>query len=173
MQPKPIDAESQAGIQTRRANPQRILPVGRVFSLAGDLAQRFPGWSADFWFASSRHAAGVALRQQGFDLTLSEFRLPDGWASRMIPRLGGSSDHLFGPRIVEAGGRWFLMVKAGRTCDMAPPLRRSAFFRLLREQIELSGDLSADARHPSGDAIGYSGPTSSSGRKEPIREQGC
>jgi hypothetical protein len=144
MQTKQVHPESEERARTRRTGPQKILLVGGILSLTSYLLQRFPAWHADYWFASTCHEACDLLKQQSFDLVLSEFRLTDGWASQMIPHLEGSPANLFCLQIVEAGCWWVPLARTGRKCDMAPALRRSEFFQVLREQIEISEDLRGD-----------------------------
>ena len=171
MQTEQIQAGPKEEVQEGKPRRQKILLVGRPFNLAFYLLQRFPDWQADFCFASTCQEACDQLKQQSFDLVLSDYKLPDGWASQMIPHLEGSRANLFCLQMVEAGCWWLPLARAGMKCDMAPALRRSEFFQLLREQMESPEELHQTGDRSAREATVHCDVTLPNGRKEPIREQ--
>ena len=112
----------------RRPN---VLLVGESLNQYSYLAQRLTSWGGECRFASSYKKACAWLRQQTFELVISEIHPTDGSAFRMIPLLEGSSTSLFCFHPIEDSCLWIPIVERGQVCWSAGVLRPSEFGRIL------------------------------------------
>ncbi len=90
--------------------------------------------------ATSYREALAFLNTEAFDLVLSESRLPDGTAFRLVPWLVGSHTTLCFAVPVEDSCWWMPAIVHGRNCWGTAALRQSEFTevldQLLREIIK-------------------------------------
>lgn len=109
-----------------------VLLVGESAHKDSKIAQRLKDWGAECRFATCCKQAEAFLRAQAFDVVMSEMRLVDGSASRLVPLLEGSSTSLFCSHPVEHNCLWIPIVERGQVCWGVPALWPAEFGQLLR-----------------------------------------
>ena len=129
--------------QSQTAPPQEVTAldkpsaflVGKCADPNSNLARRLSDWGAECHFAASYGEACSLLRQQTFDLILSEMQLADGSARRLVPLLEGSSASLYCSYPIEDSCLWIPVVDQGRECWGSAPMRPGEFGLLLRRTL--------------------------------------
>ncbi len=113
----------------------QILRVLRVTRPGADMRRCFPGRFRDlecaYETAHSFREAVALLRAASFDVVLSDFDLPDGKGSCLIPCLLGTQASLFISIEVEDGCWWLPGVVRGESQWGAEALRPREFLRVL------------------------------------------
>ena len=113
----------------------RILLVGEGLNQHSQVAQCLACWGAERQYASSVRQACALLKEQAFDLVISQLKLTDGPASQMIPLLEGSPVTLFCSQPVAIGCWWLPVMEGGKLCWGAPGLRAKEFGELLHRMV--------------------------------------
>ncbi len=105
-------------------------PMGMSF-----LAARLKKRGCELHLTSSCMEANALVRNQRFDLVLSEFRLADGSAYPLAAALIGSNTTLVYSYPVETGCLWLPAVKNGQSCWGSLAMQSSEFIAFIDETI--------------------------------------
>ncbi|MGD0966165.1 MAG: hypothetical protein ABSA57_19985 [Candidatus Acidiferrales bacterium] len=111
-------------------NPQILLITGSPMGLSF-LVARLSNWECKIYIADSCKEADALIRNQKFDLVLSEFRLSDGSPYPLAELLIGSNTTLIYCYPVENGCWWLPAVKKGESCWGSLAMRPSEFIGFL------------------------------------------
>ena len=99
------------------------------------LAARLRQWACEVHFASSCKEAYTVVRNEGFDLVLSEFRLSDGSPYPLAESLVGSRTTIVYSYPAETDSWWLPAVKNGKLCWGSLAMVPSEFIDFLDEII--------------------------------------
>jgi hypothetical protein len=119
--------------------------IPKVLLIAGSpmgvsfLTGRLKHWSCEIQYASSCKEAEAFVRNQQFDLILSEFRLRDGGPHRLADSLIGSRATLVYSYPVEAECWWLPAVRNGQSCWGSLAMRPSEFMGFLDDFLNEIG----------------------------------
>ena len=108
-----------------------VLLVGKSLNPYSCLARRLTSWGGECRFASSYKEVCNWLRQQTFELVISEMHPMDGSALRITPLLEGSPTSLFCFLPVQDSCLWIPILERGQICLGAPALWPNEFGRVL------------------------------------------
>ena len=112
-----------------------VLLVGRSLANSPGPVEELQAQGCQVVAAASYAEAHALLNQVTFDLVLSSLVLPDGSASRLIPRLLGSDTSMFFSFPVERGNWWLPALERGAVRWGTSALRASEFAHRVRSLV--------------------------------------
>jgi hypothetical protein len=112
-----------------------VLLVGKSASQYSLLEQRLTSWGGKCQFAVSHGEVRGLLVQKTIGLVISEMKLVDGSALRMMPLVKGSPTSLFSFHATANGCLWIPIVEKGRICLGEPALQPREFTGFLRQAL--------------------------------------
>ena len=118
-----------------RINTRRILLVGKCLVGSAELCSFFQGLGARLHFSETLAGAASLLRRRRFDVVLSQARLPEGSARRLLRNLPTSSASFILSFRVESTYLWLPAIWNGKRCWGTLAMRPSEFRAKLRELL--------------------------------------
>ena len=112
-----------------------VLLVGKSANEYSLLEQQLSSWGGKCRFATWHQEVREALRRETIGLVISELRLVDGSALRIMPLVEGSAASLYSFQPTSNGCLWLPMVEKGKVCWGAPVLQPGEFARLVRRTL--------------------------------------